>query len=479
MPHKYARRLYQSILLPRISYGMVVWFEPVHDHPAASEGRQRGAIGMQRRLSKIHNRATRLITGAFKSTPTDLLDYHAGLPPFALTLQRLAFSAAIRLTSLPYDHPLYKPTQRAARYEPRFHLTTTHHLLRAFPQLRNIEQIDPAFTQIPTRSCVTTSIADSRDDAVQQHNSPGRAMVIYTDGSVGQEHAGAAAVCPQGTSGATVRHIYLGSSTNRSTLEAELAGICAGINLILSNHRHMRVTIFTDSQQAVAAIQKPRPKPGQQVVQRLHQELARLRHLRPGLHLHITWILGHSNIAGNDEAHRQAKRAARHKLTSDSLQPLSFTDLPTSITAIRREYASTFKAEWRQHWANSTAGQRIRNIDSTEPGTKFANILSNLTRPAASLIVQLRTRHIALNGFLARIKAVDSPLCQRCQEPESIPHFLFRCRRYTLERLTLRTTVNHTRFDMAAVLGNPKAFPHLYQFLIDTDRFPYYTNPGQ
>lgn len=491
MPLQYARQLYRSIVLPKITYGLVVWYEPTREATVPSAAhfngeteaathnlrkRKKGSVGTEYRLSKLQNMASRLITGAFRSTPVPLLDYHAGLPPFHLTLRRLAFLATARLSALPPDHPLYPTIRRAARHYPRSHHTVAHELFHTFPQLKEVEKIDPT----PYPAALKTEsvyIAPSREAALDMMTDMTQGFCIYTDGSVKGESAGAAAVCAGEPNGSQVRHIYLGQGTDRSETDTELAGIYAALDIIRHTRHREAVTILSDSQHALRLIRDPRALSGQQFVHLIHDTIRRLQKTRPQLRIQLKWIPGHCGNPDNNHAHQEARRAASLKLTSNQLLSINLSHMPTSIAALRKEFNKEFKEQWQDSWDSAPAGDRIRLFDNTAVGPKALHQFTDLPRPAASLIIQLRTRHIALNSFLFRIRRSDSPLCIRCQEPETVTHFLFHCRRYSADRLTFFTSLNSHRPDSKLVLGDPKHFSLLASYLKRTNRFPQYLSP--
>lgn len=119
LPHKYVCQLYRSVVLPRVEYGLPVWYVPVR--PGASSKRRTGSVGTSRQLGKLQRLASLLITGAFRSTPTDLLEYHAALPPVNLHLNRAVFNATARLAALPSHHPLSRSVSRYWGLYPRLH----------------------------------------------------------------------------------------------------------------------------------------------------------------------------------------------------------------------------------------------------------------------------------------------------------------------------------------------------------------------
>ncbi|KAJ7165810.1 hypothetical protein C8R46DRAFT_885228, partial [Mycena filopes] len=78
LPHKFVRQLYRSVVIPKMEYGLCVWYSPVVSNGTK---RRKGSVGFLTQLGKVQNIACRLITGAFKSTPVDALNYLAHIPP--------------------------------------------------------------------------------------------------------------------------------------------------------------------------------------------------------------------------------------------------------------------------------------------------------------------------------------------------------------------------------------------------------------
>ncbi|KIJ27985.1 hypothetical protein M422DRAFT_116029, partial [Sphaerobolus stellatus SS14] len=82
MLHSMVVRLYYAAVFPRMAYALEVWYRPVLD----TEGS--GSVGFAALLGKVQRMMTRTITGGFKSTATDTLEYHAHLAPIHLKLNQ-------------------------------------------------------------------------------------------------------------------------------------------------------------------------------------------------------------------------------------------------------------------------------------------------------------------------------------------------------------------------------------------------------
>ena len=90
---KLMSQLYLSVALPKITYGLDVWYTP----PSKPTGytKNTGSVGALHNLQKAQQLATTAITGTLRSAPTDLLDAHAGLLPMELALRKACHRALL------------------------------------------------------------------------------------------------------------------------------------------------------------------------------------------------------------------------------------------------------------------------------------------------------------------------------------------------------------------------------------------------
>jgi hypothetical protein len=76
-----ARHLYTAVVRPVLTFGSKVW-----DTPEGIPGRRKG---LTKPIEKVQSQALRHITGAYKSTPTIVLQHEAEIPPLSLYTQEL------------------------------------------------------------------------------------------------------------------------------------------------------------------------------------------------------------------------------------------------------------------------------------------------------------------------------------------------------------------------------------------------------
>ena len=193
--NKLMRQLYLAVALPKITYGLDIWYSPPLKPPGAT--RNTGSVGTLRCLQKVQCTATLAITGALGTTPTDLLDAHAGVLPMELILAKVCHRAMVRMLTLPDTHPLHQLINKARRHAPSKHQGPIDHLLKTLKmenQHEELEIIAPT-TEDPYHSPrFQTSIQETRELSIEQEDSDTANFKVYSDGSGFEGGIGAAAV---------------------------------------------------------------------------------------------------------------------------------------------------------------------------------------------------------------------------------------------------------------------------------------------
>lgn len=105
---KHMRRFYLAVAIPKILYAAEIFL-------AQAASNAKGAKATIKRLARIQREAAIAITGAMKTTATDMLDMHANLIPFPLLVEKAVLRAGSRLATIPESHILYKQVKRAAK----------------------------------------------------------------------------------------------------------------------------------------------------------------------------------------------------------------------------------------------------------------------------------------------------------------------------------------------------------------------------
>ncbi|PBK82598.1 hypothetical protein ARMGADRAFT_866944, partial [Armillaria gallica] len=77
MLHKFIRCLFIGLVVLRMEYALLAWYNPIRE----GEGQQQGAVGVAQRMSKPQQLACKVMAGGLRSTSTEALDYHANILP--------------------------------------------------------------------------------------------------------------------------------------------------------------------------------------------------------------------------------------------------------------------------------------------------------------------------------------------------------------------------------------------------------------
>ncbi|KAF4547223.1 Hypothetical protein D9617_52g060440 [Elsinoe fawcettii] len=98
----------------------------------------------------------------------------------------------------------------------------------------------------------------------------------------------------------------------------------------------------------------------------------------------------------------------------------------------------------------TTVGDAVRRIDAAWPGNHTHGMYNGLSKRQASVLAQ-RTGMTPLNGYLYKINAVETNVCECGEAMESREHFILRCVRWNGQREILGVWTGEE--DLSRLLG--------------------------
>jgi ribonuclease HI len=306
---KLMRQLYLAVALPKITYGIDIWYTPPNKPVGFTKNT--GSVGVLYNLQKAQRLATMAITGTLRSAPTDLLDAHAGLYPMELALRKACHGAILRSISLPATHPIHQIVKSAKRNPPEKHLGPLDQLIKLFKLKKvKLETIKPAIRDWAKAPRFKTVIAGNREDSISFERSDTADFKAFSDGSGRDDGIGAVAILfKKGFIRPTNdMKAYLGHKSKHNTYEAEAVGALFAIWLIRNNPEAIGklVSLYIDNQAIVMALTGINRISGQHLI---HSIITAANGLP--CNLTIRWISSHSEVKGNEAADKLAKTAAR------------------------------------------------------------------------------------------------------------------------------------------------------------------------
>ena len=216
------KQLYNTMAVPRFTYGAKVWYTPLH-RPNGSKN-TRGSVKVTNKLRSIQRKITKTITGGLSTMAGDILNAHAYVLPIDLLFNKLLYRAALRLCTLPKSHPLQPLVRKVARQKVKRHLSPIHNLIQlAQVNPREVEVIDPVRRSPSYMASFDLIIPPSKDAALTFANLTNTSVPVrvYNDGSGFEGGIGASALLYINDRLARSLRFYLGSPTKHTVSEAE------------------------------------------------------------------------------------------------------------------------------------------------------------------------------------------------------------------------------------------------------------------
>jgi ribonuclease HI len=471
---KYARKLFIGVALPKILYGAEVWYTPIPASTETGHTPRRGVTQVTKKLTSTQRAGALAITGGLRTSPTDTLDILANLIPFEQVINSWCYRAALRLASLPNQHPLKKPVTRCGKSTAKKHPSPLLSLLRiidANPSDIGTKAISITNPVKPPPPPFRIKIPPDKESSKKEWQNATEEIQVYTDGSIIDEKVGAAAILTRPGKAHRTLHLHLGKASEYTIYDAELAGLLLGLYLIKTEKKARRRTFLgADNQAAINAIQNELSTPTHLTANVIANTARQLHKTRgdKNYSLTIRWTAGHVGIDGNELVDEEAKKAAKGQSSNSTLlPPFLRKKLKISTAALKQNHNKHIKLNWKSRWAELARGKADSRIDPNTPSKNFIDLISNskLPRHASSTISQLRTTHVPLNRYLHRFKCVDNPRCPACGEPlETVAHFLLYCPAYAHERWALEKAIKR-KPNLKTLLGDPKATLALYNFI--------------
>ncbi|CEJ62705.1 Putative Reverse transcriptase [Penicillium brasilianum] len=202
-----------------------------------------------------------------------------------------------------------------------------------------------------------------------------------------------------------------------------------------------RITLLTSNKAAALTMRNPRQQSGQEFVCQSYKLMKRLR--RNGNHVNILWV----PTSADNKLLGLAKEQARTATQKDAALQKSGPRMKSTTLKIARSQAAP------SNDLPGNVGRHVKRVDAALPGKHTRQLYDRLSWKEASVLAQLRTGMARLNSYLCRINVADSDQCACGQARETVEHFLFRCRKWTTQRIALLQTSQTHRGNLSFFLG--------------------------
>ena len=232
----------------------------------------------------------------------------------------------------------------------------------------------------------------------------------------------------------------LGPRTEQNPYAGEIAAIVYTLNL-LPQLRYRNIMLITRNKAAVLALRKPQQQSGQEYICSIYKSIRKLK--RDGNTTTIVWL----PTGKDDQLWTRAKEMAKAATCQDAEpQTLRYRIRSTTLNVARAKRGSARSLPEK-------VGKFSKRVDTALPGKHTQQLYDQLTRKEASVLAQLRTGIARLNSYLFLIKAAPSDQCACGEARETVEHFLFRCRKWTMHRTEMLQYTDTYRSNLSFYLG--------------------------
>ena len=428
------RQLFNSVVTPTVDYASPVW------SPGATTKIVKMADEVQAIVAKS------IILG-FRTIARPIAEVEAAIDTIQQRWSSQAWRYWVNLYTLPDSHPFWSLRRRLQPLCKRFRSPLSRLAEETNDAtLNNLERIEP-YCIPPWRPRAKVIIQD-RDVATEVAGKTDLECAIFIDASSKRGVMGIGVTYLSQAKGLTIAK-NIGSVALLSVHGGELLAIgeaCQLVNDFWPSHDiypRTRVTVYSDSQSALRTLANPRRQSGQKYLRDNMDQLKTLDD-RWAPQVVFRWVPGHSEVRGNEQAHRAARQACQESQIMPSSILLKTKALSRTATDDDRRRLTFWK---------TTQGRHTKNLDRALPQRHTKRLYDSLNREDASILAQLRTGKARLNSYLHRINAADTDLCNLCRRPDTVRHFLYDCARWTVERMTYLKTAGMRWCDIAYMLG--------------------------
>ena len=218
----------------------------------------------------------------------------------------------------------------------------------------------------------------------------------------------------------------------------------------------MTCTIFSDS---LSALQTLGSDCNSAVCQEINYCLFQL--YSQGVPVTLCWIPTHVGIQGNEMADKLAKLALDHEKVDFKIKP--------SLSEVFSQLEAKIMEEWQILWDKSNNGRFFYNIQK-KVSTRVQ--FSDMNRAKENAITRLRFGKCLLAGVLHMIGKSDTDMCEICDEPEDVNHYLQKCKRYEnwLVELNDKVIEEGGNPTVHTLLGKQRWHNDVWNYVLNTQR---------
>ena len=435
-------KILSQAILPKLFYNAAIW-----GHKAKSKANLR-------KISTLINSAARIATNLPRTTPLQIIYQLTNIPSTKILLER---EIVLRLNTL-----LMQPHKK------------THNLLRLHTPLASFSNSliksyrlhhDPTpkeILQTPHPSKLYNVHIKTHFDHFK--NVQPQDIIIFTDGSAQHHGSGAGYTSFKGDESEPFSAIYIALPKETTNYAAEVVAISEAIQWTLKHQKgdqpnppapNTTYHIYTDSISSLYSMRNPlKSNASDYLIACIHM-IASSSH-----NIQMKYIPAHKGYKGNEIADSLAKEGADNSHTLESIEPI--TDLRNqNKQKIKTLSAATNLQEW------TTFAKNNKMFNTTFPTMDLWTAYKSLSTQCKK-IHNLIMESIPIGTYLLKIGATNTNICQSCNVPDTLQHYLQHCQSFQQQREKFLVPLNKPISKLHLLRGDAATIAATENFLMST-----------
>lgn len=487
----FMRSIHIACTLSILCFGASVWYK------AKRQG------NLIQCLEVVLRAAMRQILGAFRTTPTEVLNIETSIPPLDLILDARRERAALRLARMPDTHPVIQrlgadwhrgaqavnpPPLQPMRTNVDSKRTRLQRLALLYPA--DGERIDAHYlapwsdilSDPRWKGRLVVVPKDPKTDkrrAALAHVELARSLraderhvLAYSDGSLLEGSAGAGAAVFHCRRQVTAASYGLG--TGADVYDAELSGLAEAARKALPFAASLPVRGFThvhffaDNDSSIRSVLKCRPAAGQAFCVAFTEQVTAFLLEDERRRVSVEWVPGHEDVAGQEATDRLAKAGTRQQ---------SSLPFELSITRAKRAITTRTISRWIERWHAPARRNRYAAANRIQPSLRPTRHLRAHGKSVTARLTQCRSGHAHTGEYNLAINKPERGLACCCGAAlQTRDHLLTDCPEYERYRGVLRDA--SPALSVTHLLGTHEGIAATAKFLRRSGAFGRPTTEG-
>lgn len=392
---KSALWIYNQIILPRITYGSIVWWQGCQ----AGEGREL--------LNSVQYNALMLATGAVRTTSKHALNAILNYSPLPDQIKYNAFGSYRRLI----ENNSWKKGEIHRQYRGHFEIAKLYEDFMR--ESSDFTQDECNQTRVERKFFLNTSGSDNLMRNLKDFND-----IWYCDGAFKDNKS---AIGYTNHSNSVRRSKRISDHSGSSIAEAVALENCAR-EVANSFPENKRIAFICDDKTLVCSLKNDLQYKNSKI-----KIFETINEIAEENYVEIFWYPKKKALKGSTIAHIEATKGLEK----------TDTDIRTCIPEAKFDslMKKRINDENIKMWSTEKSKLKHAGFFIKEYNEKVAKIITNLNKKETRVIIGILTGRGCLNGFLSKFKENKCSTCRHCKkEYENIPHVILKCERWSTER---------------------------------------------